>query len=332
MSARRQPHRIPPPIDRSNETLDAELLLREFPDEVGLALWKSVRSVRLWTDLPPEERDRAFAPQAHERREGTLRALTLDSAVVEDLQRMATVLRGGKSEATEIAEACRRVSEWAEGARSTATALEFAQAAACVSPRDATLAYRVAELARERQEYARAETWYRQAIAIARQTRDRKMFGESFLGLGLAYLGRGNYAPARKSFIRALRIGKRYSLRSTIATAYHELTAIAIRTQKPGEVVRYARAALTAYGSDHPLLPSLAHDVAVFWRARGYVAPADEVLHALPPDFVPGDDGQPHASSRPASTPAKVTAVRAPRQVGRLASDLSSALQPITTG
>ena len=68
MTGRRQPQRIPPPIDHGSERIDAELVLREYPGELGVALWKTVRTVRLWTALRPEARGSAFRPGAYERR------------------------------------------------------------------------------------------------------------------------------------------------------------------------------------------------------------------------------------------------------------------------
>ena len=68
MSRRRQPHRIPPPISHGPEMLDSEIVLHELPDDVGLLLWKTVRSLRLWSDADADQRTGLFADDAHDLR------------------------------------------------------------------------------------------------------------------------------------------------------------------------------------------------------------------------------------------------------------------------
>jgi tetratricopeptide (TPR) repeat protein len=201
------------------------------------------------------------------------------------LESAAGVLRGAAVETAEIAAACRRLAEWADEGGKLATALEFMQAAALVHPADADLPLAVAKLARRSAEYARAETWYRQAISTARRTRNGSAFARAYLGLGITHRQRGAYPAARNALLRSLRAARRHSLRDVVAMAYHELAGVGIRTSKASEVRRYTRAALEAYGPGNPGLTALAHDVAVFWMKLGYFPAALRVFSAIPANY-----------------------------------------------
>lgn len=63
--------------------------------------------------------------------------------------------------------------------------------------------------------------------------------------------------------------------------AHHDLMALAIRAGKTTKVLHHAEAALDAYGSGHPRLPALAHDVAYHWMSRGYFRAALRVFRSL---------------------------------------------------
>jgi tetratricopeptide (TPR) repeat protein len=280
MPGRRQPQRIPPPIDHGPERLEAEAVLREFPNDLGLALWKTVRGVRLWANLPAEERATAFPAQAYQRRMELVGGLAADPELGRDLGELAEMLRG-PMDPESVAQACARLHSWANERESPGTALEFAQAAAYASPRDSAHARAVARIALELGDFARAETWYRQALTISRQARDWQQFAAAFRGLGIVYTARGNYPLARKYAIRSLRVATRHSLRAQVAEANHQLTVLAMELKR-GDTLRYARAAMEAYGPGHAWLPALGHDVANYWMSRGYFGPALEVFRRMP--------------------------------------------------
>lgn len=270
MSRRRQPHRIPPPISHGTEALDSEVILHEFPDELGVWLWKSVRSIRLWGELAPAERAEAFERNAYDRRVERLRAVE-DDDLRESLETAAMVLHGEGVQVDALVTACRLVASWAEERGALGTSLEFTQAAALLMPTDAELVHSVAWLARRRGEFPRAESWYRQAIAVSRRTHDWISLAGSYLGLGATFLQRGSHASARLTLLRGMRAAARHSLWEERALLSHEMARLAMRTERPGEVIRSGRAALEAYGPEHPRLAVLALDLGVFWvRSRQY--------------------------------------------------------------
>ncbi|HEV2146363.1 MAG TPA: hypothetical protein VGR37_03010, partial [Longimicrobiaceae bacterium] len=179
--------------------------------------------------------------------------------------------------------ACREVSQWAESEGVLATALAFAQAAAFACPGNAAAGLRVGVLARRRAEYARAETWFRRTIGLARQARDWTSYSEAFLALANLYMQRGNLPVAKQLSIRAYRAAKRHSLRAVLAGSLHNLFVIAGLSEQHDEAESLARAAHGAYDSENPRVPVFAHDVAYFWSSRGQFAPALAVSQALLP-------------------------------------------------
>ena len=283
MSGRRQPQRIPPPIAHGIERIDAEPVLREYPGALGMVLWKTVRSVRLWTELTPEARRAAFAAGSHERRLALVEAATENVELRSNLRITAGVLRGD-AVAEEVAEACFNISEWAFTAGGAGTALEFIQAAALADPLKALFAYRVSVYSASRGEYARAETWARQTMSAGRRTRDWKHFVYGLLSLAMIYRWRGNLPLSRKTMHRAVKVALRHSLRETAAYAYTGLLG-SIEPTRTAEINRYARAALKAFGPGHHYLPGLAHNVAMTWMETGYFGPALRVFRRIPHDF-----------------------------------------------
>lgn len=294
--SRRQPQRLPPPLLDGPGALEAACILEEHPGEMGILLWKTVRALRLWAGLPTVERAHVFGATAHSTRHALILRVAPED-LVEPLLSAAEVLRTGAGDAAKLATACRQVVEWADGRGALGTAVEFAQTAALTDPSDADHAQAAARLMRRGAEYARAEMWYRTAIGAARRTRNWRVFSLSHLGLGVVFVHRGNYPAAERAFLRGFRSARRHSLADLRAMALHELTVLAVRTRRVRQTVKFARAALEAYGENHPRLPALAHDVAVLWMDRGYFGEALRVFTAIPVRFGEPNDQLARASS-----------------------------------
>jgi tetratricopeptide (TPR) repeat protein len=250
-------------------------VLAEVRDDTGLLLWQAVRDISIWT-AHPDERDALFAPDAYSSRRAALEAAgSLEEHLRGPLLAAAEVLRG-ETDGAAVAEACTTVGSWAERQGWLSTALAFVQSAALASPRDAARAYEVGLLARRRAEYARAETWFRRTVALARQTGDWESYAKAFLGLGNLYRQRGALGGARHHHVRALRAARRHTMKELQAAALHNLCVVAIESGHPRRAQDYARKAFDAYGTSHERLPVLAHDVAYFWSTRG------DFMRALP--------------------------------------------------
>lgn len=281
--------RVPPALTRGEEPFEGAEILDEVPGPLGLVLWQALRDVVLWAGAPPAERAGLFAEGAERNR----LAGVLAAGAEDELERPLAVLAGlaerpERSHGDRISLACRKVSQWADERGMLRTALAFAQGAALAAPGDAQAAYVVGRFARRRAEYARAESWFRLAITLARQSGDWTSYALSFIGLGNLYRQRANMPMARRFHIRALRAAKRNSLREIHGMALHDLFTIAIETGNIEAAGKYAHRAVEEYSRAYggsPRLPALAHDVAFFWMTQGHFQRALPVLQALLPHF-----------------------------------------------
>lgn len=276
--------RTPPAITHGGEAFEGVGVLEEIKDPLGALLWQVVRDVYLWGSLPPEERGEVFVPGADASLLAMMRQAEVEVQLETPLMGLVRLVGAPATARPEsVAMACQHIAAWADAGGYSATSIAFAQAASAAVPFDASAAYAVGRLARRRAEYARAETWFRRSIALARQSGDWTSYALAFSGLGNLYVQRGNYPAARRFHIRALRAARRHSLRQIQGGALHDLFVIAAAGGNAGEAERLARAAFEAYGAEHPRLPVLAHDIAYLWVEQGHFGPARTVFEALLP-------------------------------------------------
>lgn len=274
--------RVPPALKRGDEIFEGLGVLDEVSGERGLVLWQSLRDALLWAEAQEDERAALFSDDAERVRMAMILAAQPSPELEEPLSVLARMLseRARMSEET-VALACRRVSQWADDEALLATALAFAQAAATVTPGDPGAAFAVGKLARRRAEYARAETWFRRTIALARQMGDWATYAHAFIGLGRLYLQRGNLPAARRFLVRAARAAQRNSLHEIEGMALHDTFGVAVEAGRAEDARELARAAFQAYGPHSPALPRLAQDIAYWWITQGEFARALPVLYSL---------------------------------------------------
>lgn len=245
-------------------------------------LWQALRDVVLWGETPPEERAGLFAPGAAARRRDALQEHDPGPELAGPLAVLSRLLaEPGSTPAKQVAKACREVSRWAEESGLPRTALEYAYGGAAVLPEDADLAYRVGLLSRRHADYARAESWFRRAIGLARRQRKAQPFALAFVGLGNLYIQRGDYATARRMLDRARRTARRHGLQEVKPMVLHDLFLVSHETKQPVLAEKYAQQAYRAYGPNHPRQVVLAHDVAGFWLTQGQFRRALGVLEAI---------------------------------------------------
>ncbi|HEX8690917.1 MAG TPA: tetratricopeptide repeat protein [Longimicrobium sp.] len=283
--------RTPPAITHGQEAFEGLGVLDEVRGPLGLLLWQSLRDVNLWSSFPPDERAEVFVPGADAWLLGMIRSAEVDVQLESPLMTiMRMVASPGEARPEAVELACQHVAHWADNHDHAATSIAFAQAAALAVPFDAGAAYAVGRLARRRAEYSRAETWFRRAVALARQSGDWTSYALAFSGLGNLYKQRGNFPAARRFHVRALRAARRHSLRSIQGAALHDLFVLAAGSNQNDDAERYARGAFELYGPDHPRLSALANDIAYFWMERGHFAAALTVFQALLPHMMRHED------------------------------------------
>lgn len=270
--------RVPPVLTQGPEVFEGLGVLEEVPGEGGIVLWQALRDATLWAEAAPEVRPGLF--QRRGARAGASPALPAELApAVRELHALAA--SAGSGDPARVAAACRVVAGWADERGLLSTALAFTQASALADPMDAEAACEVARLARRRAEEARAETWYRRTVAVARQRGDWATYARAFLGLGSLHARRGSLAAARRFHMRALRAANRNTLRELEGRALHKLFLLASEGGQRREAVRLAGAALELYGPHHPRTARLAFDTARHWVAGGHFGRALPVLRAL---------------------------------------------------
>lgn len=274
---------IPPAILREpEETLEGSHVLEEVPGELGLLLWSSLRDVTLWASVPPERREGLFGPAAAERRLEALRTSGADAPVEVALTTLAAVVATPATTSAEVVTlVCVEVSRWAREQGAWGTSIAFAQAAALASPEDSAAAYTVGRLAILWGRPARAETWLRRAVGLARRNRDWESYARAHVGLGEIYAGREARSAARRYYTQAIRAARRHGLLPVRGTALHGLFLLAVEAGELDEAERTAKAAMRAYGRGHPRLAELLHEVAHLWVTRERYGRAIPVLQKL---------------------------------------------------
>lgn len=280
-STRRQPQRVPPPLLSGNERIEGQAILEEFSGDEALVLWKTYRAVALWSQMRPRQRRELFSSEAYQSRLALIAAARGLGEATDAVEALAELFRR-TLQAPVVAARCSTIEEWADSGNAPRTAVEFAQLAALAIPADASAAARAGRRLRDLAEYARAESWYWEAIVRARKAGDWQAYVLSTLGLGITGYMKGNFPGARRSLERGLRRARRQGLTQQEAMAYHELAVLAMKVDNLPQAVTNGRAALRIYGPDHPRVPWLAHDIAVFWMGRGFFRAALDVLRAIP--------------------------------------------------
>lgn len=284
-------HRVPYPLTDTAELFEGGEILRDFGGDLAVVLWKTYKNVMLWAGAHPEERAGLFASGAGERRREEIRATAPEASVAEPLLEVASLLDAPAAVGSAtLGGACRALSDWAAGREAPASALLFMQAAALASPLDADAACSVGRMARNRAEYARAETWFRQAVVAARESGNWSAYAQAYVGLGKVFWQRGALPAARRCMLRAYKTATRHHFRELRGWALSDLGGIAIHAGRWDEARSYIRAALTLYGPRHRLACHLVHDLAYAWITAGWFAPATRVLTAISPSFAGRDE------------------------------------------
>jgi len=274
---------IPPAILREpDETLEASQILEEFRGDLGLLLWNSLRDVTLWSAIDPDRREGLFTPEAAQKRLALLQASTVEPALEVSLTTLAAVVGSpGNANGEIVSLVCLEVSRWALERGSFGTALAYAQAAALASPEDAGPAHTVGSLALRWGRSARAETWLRRCIGLARRGKDWQSYAQAYVELGTLYARRELPGAARRYFTQAMRAGRRHGLLPIRGAALHGLFLLAMEAGELDDAERYAKAAMRAYGRGHARLPGLLHDIAYLWIVRENFSRAIPMLQKL---------------------------------------------------
>jgi tetratricopeptide (TPR) repeat protein len=283
---------VPPALlHEPDELLEGVAVLDEIPGAVGLVLWQSLRDVTLWAAVPPDMREGLFAPGSARLRLQELLAAAAEPALEVSLTTLAALAGSpGTADAEIVSLVCIQVSRWAEARGAFATAMGYAQAAALALPLEAAPALAAGTLALRWGRSARAETWLRRTLALARRARQWEPYALACVELGGLFARRGDSAGAQRFHVQGLRASRRHGLIAVRGAALHGLLMLALEAGALDEAERYARGAMRAYGRGHPRLPELVHDVAYLWVRREAYGRAIPMLQKLLPTRVEAVD------------------------------------------
>lgn len=276
---------VPPALQHEpDELLEAWQVLQEVPTQVGAILWQSVRDVTLWSEIPEECREGLFAPHASNRRLSELLAAGAEPALEVSLTTLAALVGSPETANPEIVSlVCQQIARWAEGRGAWGTAMAYAQASALATPLEAAPALYAGSLALRWRRSARAETWLRRAIGLARRGREWEPYAQAYVEMGSLYARRGQPGTAHRYYVQGLRAARRHGLLLIRGAALHGMLLLALEAGLLDDAERYARGAMRAYGRGHPRLSELLHDVAyLFVRKESYSRAVPMLQKLLP--------------------------------------------------
>lgn len=140
--------------------------------------------------------------------------------------------------------------------------------------------YEAGRAVRRRFSFAAAEALLESSIALARSAAAWDLVVLAHLPLGANYGERGNYPQAKATLRRALLIARKHGLTGSEGAVYHEMFWLASDLGERRAANRYAARARDLYGTHHPWLVRLTHDVGYRWIAEGDFGAGLELVRA----------------------------------------------------
>lgn len=137
------------------------------------------------------------------------------------------------------------------------------------SPSDARKAFELGRSLRKAAEYDRAEAWFKAGLDMARASGDPVAEAMCLGGLGNTYSQRGDLDLALRAHQQHLAFARREGLREMEACALLDVCAVSFLMDDGVTGLTCAREAVETLGPDHPALPRLAHDLAVYLMECG---------------------------------------------------------------
>jgi tetratricopeptide (TPR) repeat protein len=256
-------------------------VLEEVPDPYALHALKALRLVLAWSG-EPDTHAPLLRRAEMDRWEATVLALPRQEGLWEPLVILAGQFkRPARARGDTIGKACLAFTDWATGAGATETALLFAEAAALAWPENARFAWVAGRLFRTHGRYRLSEYWLRRAARVAVWSDDFETQDLALNSLGNLFSQQGSFVDALNYLTRALAVARKHRIKGRQGAVTHDLFAVAVLTGDHSRAERLAVGAFQLYGSSHPNLPKLAHDVVQLWLRQGRFPLALPVLRAL---------------------------------------------------
>jgi len=306
----RTPPRLPSAFVIPGGDAAWEAVLRELPDPAALAVWETLRYLRLWVETEPSRRGGLFRRGAHARRELELIHQTFDLDLVAPLSVLAGLLEEGDPDPKPVIWACLCMADWANLRGAHITGGLFAETAALVAPHNPGLAFVAGRMARAACQGWKAERWLKRAAAVAWRVGEWEVYTRSVNSLGNLLWEQGAYVAARGLHHKALRAARRHRLGALEGEILHDLFVVSFTMRDLKRAEEFCLAASPFYIRGHPRLPQFAHDIAYFWITQGYFARALPVVQLLLSHF-----HRPHERLRVLASAARAAAACGLRNV-----------------
>jgi tetratricopeptide (TPR) repeat protein len=276
---------IPPAMTYApGETLEAASLLGELQGDFGVLLWRTVRDLSLWVATPPKARAGLFAAASADVRLARLATTDVPARIaapIDTIQGMLT--RADRADAGVLTICCLEIAAWAREAGVPHTAVAFAQAGALVSPDFAEAALRTGMAALAVQQDARAATWFRRAVALARREADWATYAAGLIEAATVEERRGAAERAEQLFRLASRAARRFKNPDVYVRAALGHFRLARGRGDAAAAAAHARSAARAFRPEVELGPDVLLDLSRFWMEARDLDKARSLLRRLVP-------------------------------------------------
>ncbi len=270
------------PPTEYDATVAGAIILHEVPEDFALHVAQALRLAHAWAAGPAASAAVFDVEELEEWEADVLRAEGIDEALWAPISVIASELsRPAEVDPENLAHACLAVTDWALGAEANGAAILFVEAAAAVWPNNPRIAWIAGRIHRDRDNFARAESWLRHASRVAVRGGDWELQAQAINGLGNLKVHLGDLAGARNLLLTAARLAKRKRLHERYAMALHDLFVVAVYAGRFDEADTHAQQAFAAYGPDHPNAVNLAFDVSHLCTQQGQFTRALQVLEPL---------------------------------------------------
>ena len=272
------------------ERLDGERILEESPGDLGVLLWRTQRDVALWATTPEERHAGLFADGTADARVALVTAAELPSMLSAPVDTLHAMLgEPDRADADIVMLCCLEVAAWARSAGRPHTAAAFAQAGAMAAPESGDAALFAGVCARGAGPPVRADTWFRQAVTVARGEQNWPAYASALVELGALKESRGKLLRAERFYRRAMRAAGRHRQREERMRAAHALFRLARQKGDEASAAQFALSAQRAFEPDAPGAADLLLDLARFWTDVGEARRARGALRRLVPALLTMD-------------------------------------------
>jgi tetratricopeptide (TPR) repeat protein len=276
-------HFAPLPRPSLRSLISGAEIIGELPERFSAPFWEAYRQTHLWASTPRPRRQQLADPEGEPRWAAEVLAAGIPELEPQLMLIGQLFSDPARVDPLRVSVAMRAIALWCDQHGYPRTAALLAEAAAYATPGDLEAVYLAGRSATRAGWEAESESWYRYGLTLARRRRNEEEKALFLGSLGNYYHRRGNLRLAERLHMRALRSARRVRAEAREAAALQDLCLLLADRGKLGRAEAAALEAATIYGSDHPMLPVLMHDLAYAWMVHGRFDAAYPLMEAVLP-------------------------------------------------